>query len=261
MGTGNGGGCGGAGFRIRVWELFAPAPKNELRFGTGFARRIVAGHIATNAEPEIKRPCNRLARALKPDCGFIFFRAADAFRESDSIEVRRGFYGLKNTRLLKRAGGNTCGRRSSERAVFGNLTCNQEPAAANVQSGGGRHLVRHKKYARKLRGTIFTVSLKRLMAGYCTPYGLALNRLPDTCCAHTLCDEKEKGHNARESSFLHFLYGALQQRNICFATADRRRNGTLRETAITPAQREAEVIPSRRFICAKLKHTAPPITA
>ena len=135
----------------------------------------------------------------------FFSRAADAFRESDSNEIRRGFYGLKNTRLLKRAGGNTCGRRSSERAVFGNLTCNQEPAAASVQSGGGRHLVRHKKYARKLRGTIFTVSLKRLMAGYCTPdYGLALNRLPDTCCAHTLCDEKAKGHNARESSFFTF---------------------------------------------------------
>ena len=210
MGTENGGGCGEAGFRIRVWELFAPAPKNELRFGTGFARRIVAGHIATNAEPEIKRPCNRLARTLKPDCGFIFFRAADA----DSIEVRRGFYGLKDTRLLKRAGGNTCGRRSSERAVFGNLTCNQEPAAASVQSGGGRHLVRHKKYARKLRGTIFTVSLKRLMAGYCTPdYGLALNRLPDTCCAHTLCDEKEKGIT-REKAVFYISFTALSNRFV-----------------------------------------------
>lgn len=80
------------------------------------------------------------------------------------------------------------------------------------------------------------------MAGYYTPdYDLTLNRLPDTCCAHTLCDEKAKGHNARESSFSHFLYSALQQRNICFATAGRRRNGTLRETAITPAQREAKV--------------------
>ena len=68
-----------------------------------------------------------------------------------------------------------------------------------------------------------------------------------------MCDEKAKGHNARESSFLHFLYSSLQQRNICFATAGRRRNGTLRETAITPAQREAEVAPSQRFICAKLK--------
>ena len=68
-----------------------------------------------------------------------------------------------------------------------------------------------------------------------------------------MCDEKAKGHNARESSFLHFLYSTLQQRNICFAAAGRRRNGTLREAAITPAQREAEVAPSQQFICAKLK--------
>lgn len=91
---------------------------------------------------------------------------------------------------------------------FQNLTCNQEPAAASVQSGGGRHLVRHKKYARKLRGTIFTVSLKRLMAGYCTPdYGLALNRLPDTCCAYTLCDEKAKGI-MREKAAFHISFTA-----------------------------------------------------
>ncbi len=149
-----------------------------------------------------KTPLQQACKSPETRLQLHFSRAADAFREGDSIEVRRGFYGLKNTRLLKRAGGNTCGRRSSERAVFGNLTCNQEPAAASVQSGGGRHLVRHKKYARKLRGTIFTVSLKRLMAGYCTPdYGLALNRLPDICCAHTLCDEKAKGITRGKAAF------------------------------------------------------------
>ena len=63
--------------------------------------------------------------------------------------------------------------------------------------------------------------------------------------------KKRKAITRGKAVFLHFLYGALQQ--ICFATAGRRRNGTLRETAITPAQREAEVAPSQQFICAKLK--------
>ena len=145
MGTENGGGCGGAGFRIRGWKLFAPAPKNELRFGMGFARRAVAGHIATNAEPD-KTPLQQACKSPKTRLRLHFFRTPRTpFGKAIASRFGADSMGSKHTPV--EAGGREYLRTAFiGTGWFQNLTCNQEPAAASVQSGGGRHFVRHKEY-------------------------------------------------------------------------------------------------------------------